>query len=151
MWDLSSLTRYRSRIPRIRRWSLNHWTTSKVPSSHSVFAHSAHISPCSHSELGILGPWGHSREQDRRNSCSHEVSPVVGANINTAATYMGLPKCLSGKESTCRYRRYVFDPWVGNIPWRRKWQPAPVFLPGKSHGQRSPEGYSPWDHRVGHG
>ena len=35
-----------------------------------------------------------------------------------------------------------FDPWVGKIPWRRKWQPAPVFLPGKSHGQRSLAGYS---------
>ena len=30
------------------------------------------------------------------------------------------------------------------IPWRRKWQPTPVFLPGKSHGQRSLVGYSPW-------
>jgi len=38
-----------------------------------------------------------------------------------------------------------FDPWVGKIPWRRKWQPTPVLLPGKSHGQRSP-----WGHRVGH-
>ena len=37
-----------------------------------------------------------------------------------------------------------FDPWVGKIPWRRKWQPTPVFLPGKSHGQRSLAGYSPW-------
>ena len=37
-----------------------------------------------------------------------------------------------------------FNPWVGKIPWRRKWQPAPVFLPGKSHGQRSLVGYSPW-------
>ena len=36
------------------------------------------------------------------------------------------------------------DPWVGEIPWRREWQPTPVFLPGKSHGQRSLEGYSPW-------
>ena len=36
------------------------------------------------------------------------------------------------------------DPWVGKIPWRRKWQPTPVFLPGKSHGQRSLAGYSPW-------
>ena len=41
--------------------------------------------------------------------------------------------------------------WVGKIPWRRKWQPTPVFLPGKSHGQRSLEGYSPQGHkRVGH-
>ena len=38
-----------------------------------------------------------------------------------------------------------FDPWVGKIPWRRKWQPIPVFLPGKFHGQRSLVGYSPQD------
>ena len=37
-----------------------------------------------------------------------------------------------------------FDPWVGKIPWRRKWQPTPVLLPGKSHGWRSMVGYSPW-------
>ena len=36
-----------------------------------------------------------------------------------------------------------FGPWVSKIPWRRKWQPTPVFLPGKSHGQRSLTGYSP--------
>ena len=36
------------------------------------------------------------------------------------------------------------DPWVRKIPWRRKWQPAPVILPGKSHGQRSLAGYNPW-------
>ena len=35
------------------------------------------------------------------------------------------------------------DPWVGKIPWRRKWQPTPVFLPGESHGWRSLVGYSP--------
>ena len=35
------------------------------------------------------------------------------------------------------------DPWGGMIPWRRKWQPTPVFMPGKSHGQRSLVGYSP--------
>ena len=34
------------------------------------------------------------------------------------------------------------DPWVGKIPWRRKWQPTPVFLPGESYGQRSLVGYS---------
>ena len=42
-------------------------------------------------------------------------------------------------------------PGSGRIPWRRKWQPTPVFLPGKSHRQRSLVGYSPWGrHRVGH-
>ena len=43
------------------------------------------------------------------------------------------------------------NPWVCKIPWRRKWQPTPVFLPGKSHGQRSLMGYSPWGRkRVTH-
>ena len=53
---------------------------------------------------------------------------------------------LSGKESASAgdTQEPVFDPWVGKIPWRRKWQPIPVFLPGKSHGQESLEGYSPW-------
>ena len=37
-----------------------------------------------------------------------------------------------------------FSPWVGKVPWRRAWQPTPVFLPGESHGQRSLVGYSPW-------
>ena len=54
------------------------------------------------------------------------------------------PWWLSGKESTCQYRKCRFDPWVGKIPWRREWQPTPVFLPGKSHGQRSLAGYSQW-------
>jgi len=40
---------------------------------------------------------------------------------------LGLLWCLSGKESTCQAG---FDPWVGKIPWRRKWQPTPVFLLG---------------------
>ena len=43
-----------------------------------------------------------------------------------------------------------FDPWVQKIPWRRKWQPTSVSLPGKSHGQRSLVGYRPWGHRVRH-
>ena len=43
-----------------------------------------------------------------------------------------------------------FDPWVGKIPWRRKWQSTPVLLPGKSHGQRSLGGCSPWGRRVRH-
>ena len=41
-------------------------------------------------------------------------------------------------------QRLGFDPWVEKIPWRRAWQPTPVLLPGKSHGQRSLEGCSPW-------
>ena len=49
-----------------------------------------------------------------------------------------------GEEPTCQCRRHGFDPWVGKIPWRRAWQPTPVFLPGEPHGQKSLVGYGPW-------
>ena len=62
-----------------------------------------------------------------------------------------LPRWLSGKESAYCCRRHRFNPWVGKIPWRRKWQPTPVSLHGKCHGQRSLVEYSPWGHkRVGY-
>ena len=51
---------------------------------------------------------------------------------------------LSGEESACQCRRHGFDPCIRKIPWKRRWQPTPVFLPGKSRGQRSLMGYSPW-------
>ena len=44
---------------------------------------------------------------------------------------------LSGKESICQHRRHAFNPWVGKIPWRRKWKLTSVFFLGKSHGQGS--------------
>ena len=65
----------------------------------------------------------------------------ISMNIN------GLFWWLSGKESTCQYRSYwrlMLHPLVWKIPCRRKWQSTPVFLPGKSHGQRSLVGYSLW-------
>ena len=52
-----------------------------------------------------------------------------------------------GKESACNEGRPGFDSWVGKIPWRRKWQPTPGFLPGIFHGRRSLVGYSPWGHK----
>ena len=55
-----------------------------------------------------------------------------------------------GKEPACQCRRLKrcgFDPWVRKIPWRRKWQPIPVSLPGESHGQRSLAGNGPGSHK----
>ena len=60
--------------------------------------------------------------------------------------HQGFPGGASGKEPICQFRRHKrcgFDPWVEKIPWRRTWQPTPVFLLGDSHGQRSLAGYSP--------
>ena len=61
-----------------------------------------------------------------------------------------IPGGSSGKEPTCQCRRRKkrgINPWVGKIPWRRKWQPTSVSLPGKFHGQRSLAGYSPWGYK----
>ena len=63
---------------------------------------------------------------------------------------MGFSRWLSGTELTCqcrRCKRHGFYPWVGKISWSRKWQPTPVLLPGKFHGQRSLVGYYPCCHK----
>ena len=57
---------------------------------------------------------------------------------------MRLPWWLRGSSVCLQCRRPGFDAWVGKILWRRKWQPTPVLLPGKSHGRRSLVSYSPW-------
>ena len=57
---------------------------------------------------------------------------------------LDFPGWLHGKESACQCRRHGFSPWVEKIPCRWKWQPTPIFLPGKSSGQGSLAGYSPW-------
>ena len=56
----------------------------------------------------------------------------------------GLPWWLRRYESNCSEGKPGFNPCVGNIPWRRKWQPTPISLPGRFHGQGSLAGYSPW-------
>ena len=65
-------------------------------------------------------------------------------------TPLQLPGWLSGKEPACQCRRCKrcrFDPWVGKIFWSRKWQPTPVFTPGKSQGYRRLVGCSLWGHK----
>ena len=63
------------------------------------------------------------------------------------ALWRGFLGAAAGKEPACKCRRFRFHPGLGKISWRRKWQPTPVFLPGKSHAQRSLVGYSPWGHK----
>ena len=56
----------------------------------------------------------------------------------------------SGKEPICQCRRHKrpgFEPWVGKIPWRRAWQPTPIFFSGEFHGQGSLACNSPWSHK----
>ena len=101
----------------------------------------------SHGQRSLAGcsPWGHKDSDTTEVTTQH-------------STQWGLDSCFSGntsgKEPNCqcrRHKRWGFDSRVGKIPWRRAWQPTPVFLPGKAHGQRSLVGYSPWGlRRVGH-
>ena len=63
---------------------------------------------------------------------------------------MCFPGGTSDKETACqsgRHRRCGFNPWAWKISCNRKWQPAPVFLPGRIHGQRTLAGYIPWGHK----
>ena len=70
--------------------------------------------------------------------------------IHHSKETLDFPGGASGKEPACQcriHKRHRCYPWVRKIPWRRKWQPTPVSLPGESHGQRSLAGYSPWDRK----
>ena len=50
--------------------------------------------------------------------------------------YMGIPGGVSSIGHGCQCKRHGFGPWTGKIPWRRTWQPTPVFLPGEFHRQK---------------
>ena len=91
--------------------------------------------------------------------CIKEISPgcsLEGMMLKLKLQYFGhlmrrvdslekrLPWWLRWFSICLQRRRPGFDSWVGKIPWRRKWQSTPGLLPGKSHGQRSLIGYSPW-------
>ena len=74
--------------------------------------------------------------------------PLMPAGNSPFQLSTGFTGGSDSKECTCQfrsYKRYRFSPWFGKIPWRRKWQPTPVFLLRKFHGQRSLAGYCPWD------
>ena len=68
----------------------------------------------------------------------------VTFHFSTRLPKHNFPGGSDGKASCLQCGRPGFDPWVGKILWRRKWQPTPVLLPGKSHGWKSMVGYSPW-------
>ena len=88
---------------------------------------------------------GHHRAFCNRSSI-HKWTSFLCLTCVFLPRYSKLKYCVT-EESACQCRRREFDPWVGKIPWRRKWQGTPVFLPGESHGQRSLVGYSPRGHK----
>ena len=80
--------------------------------------------------LMALGRWHSETSPSHRAASAHPTLPK-GAHGGS-----------DGKESACSARDPGFNPCVGKIPWRKKWQSTPVFLPGASHGWRSLAGYS---------
>ena len=81
----------------------------------------------------------------------HDLHAINVIILGVQYDELGFPGWHQWQESTCQCRRLKrrrFDPWVGKIPWSRKWLPTPVFLPGESHGQRSIVGYTPWGHKA---
>ena len=74
--------------------------------------------------------------------------PIARKNYNSKRymqTYVWASQAAQWYRIHMQCRKFRFDPWVRKIPWRRKRQPTPVFLPGESNGRRSLMGYSPWD------
>ena len=78
----------------------------------------------------------------RTQECERKGEPQVSFD-----GYLGLPWWLRWQRICLQCRRLGLYPWVRKIPWGRKWQPTPIFLPGESHAQRSLVGYSPWSHK----
>ena len=101
------------------------------------------------SSLGSILQWDYSSACHICLECGH----LMGTMTTDASLYprhqlhnlrysrclrRGFPGCSAvKKKSTCQCKRFRFDLWIGKILWRRKWQPTPVFLSGKSHEQRS--------------
>ena len=98
--------------------------------------------------LVCFGSWGHKESDMTERLNWTELIQVSSQDWIKASVFVsnswrrGNPGGASGKESTCEFNKHGFDSWAGEIPWRRKWQSTPVFLPGKSHRQRSQVGYS---------
>ena len=80
----------------------------------------------------------------RRSPVSWLIRTVSFFYLSSSLHPKGFPGGSVVKNPACQCRRCEIHSWVGKIPWRRKWQPTPVFLPGESHRRRSLEGYSPW-------
>ena len=100
--------------------------------------------------IGYLNSINPSNAYDIKGPVLYINSPVTKENIPNIQHHDfpdDTSKRFPGKEPACQCRRCNicgFDPWVEKISWKRKWQPIPVSLPGKFHGQRSLAGYSPW-------
>ena len=106
---------------------------------------------CDPMDIVLYRPWNSSGQNTRVGSLS---LPLLQGTFPTQGSNPGPPYCrqilyqLSHKgSSVVKNLSAKQETQVGKIPWRRKWEPPPVFLPGKPYGQKSLEGYSLWGHK----
>ena len=125
-----------------------------MPSNHLILCHPLLLLPSIFPSIRVFSSESALRIRWPKDwSFSFNISPSnehPGLISFRMVTFKPLCKtrCPSGKECACQCRRHKklgFNPWVRKIPWRRK--PTPVFLPEKSHRQRSLVGYNPWGHK----
>ena len=126
--------------------------TPSVPSEESCFIPKAQFSL--HQGRSPLGWWALLQWSQQIQTCfwNLPVDPSLGHLYSTWFNELYAHwRIWMAKRMCLECRRCRFDHWVGKIPWRRKWQPIPAFLPGESHGQRSLVGCSLWgSQRAGH-
>ena len=110
----------------------------------------------SYLEFFLMGTWALVESQEECSpffSFSSSQYSIISLryynNCRNSIQSIRLSQWLSGEESAYQCRICAFDPWSWKIPWRRKWQPTPVFLSANPHGQCSLVDYSPWGCRVG--
>ena len=128
----------------------------RQPSTFSVFSFCPCLSAC-----GILVPRpgiqpeplavkvqspNHWTPRESPAHFSYPSSLLSLSFLSPSSSVWGFPGGSDGKESACNVGGR-FNSWIRKIPWRREWQPTPVFLPGKSHWQKSLAGCHPWGHK----
>ena len=104
---------------------INHWTETEEL-----------LSLNRHLEVNFRSTWG-------KNMLYVKSLRFGDLSVYSSYSYLIASLMAQRVKKNCLWgRRPGFDPWVRKIPWRRKWQPTPIFLPGESHGQRCLAGYS---------
>ena len=114
----------------------------------STQSHNVKVLSSNLSEHSLGFPGSSAGKESTKNAGDPEVRKICGRRERLPTpVFLGFPGGSDGKEFTCNARDLGSIPGLGRFPWRRKWQPTPVFWPKEFHGLGSLAGHSPWGHR----